>query len=422
MDLDFKLHPAQLEIFQANKRFKIAVAGRRFGKSYLSAVKLILEGLKLTNDAGYDLTHFDVWYVAPTFTQGKAIMWRILKELGSGVIKEFHENTATAILLNGRKIVIKGSDRPDTLRGIPISYVVMDEYATMRPEVWEMILRPSLSDVEGGALFIGTPAGKNHFYELYQQAQLDDDWATFQFTTRDNPTIKPEEIAAMSKNMSSAALRQEVDASFTAQGGGAFEESWIQYSKEPMDGYFYVTVDPAGFQEVKGKITSKLKKLDECAISCVKVGKEGWWVKEIVHGRWGIKETAIRILRVAVDAGAITIGIEKGSLMYALIPYLQDEMRRKGKFLTIVPVTHGGQKKVERINWALAGRFEQGNIYLNEKGDWKYFIEQLLDFPNPMAHDDLIDSLAYIDQIAKVSYLSEWEEDDFEPLDPDSGY
>jgi len=422
VNLDFKLHKAQLEIFQAKERFKIAVAGRRFGKSYLSAVKLILEGLKMENERGYDLTHFDVWYVAPTFTQGKAIMWRILKELGSDVIKEFHENTATAILINGRKIVIKGSDRPDTLRGIPISYVVMDEYATMRPEVWEMILRPSLSDVEGGALFIGTPAGKNHFFELYNAAQNDDEWATFQYTTRDNPTIKGREIDAMAKNMSAAALRQELEASFTAQGGGAFKEEWMLYEEDPNDGFFYVTVDPNGYGETKGKVASKLAKMDETAISAVRVGQNGWWVKEIVHGRWGVKDTAIRILKVAMDCRATTIGIEKGSLMNALLPYLMDEMRRAGKFLTIVPVTHGGQKKTERITWALQGRFEQGNISFNRDENWKFFIDQMLDFPNPMAHDDLLDSLAYIDQIAKACYFSEYEYDTFEPLDADAGY
>jgi hypothetical protein len=422
VELSFNLHKAQLEIFNSPERFKIVAAGRRFGKSYLSCVQLIIEGLKETNEFGHNLKKTDVWYVAPTFTQGKEIMWRLLKELGEGVITSFHENTATATLINGRRICIKGSDRPDTLRGVPISYVVMDEYATMKAEVWEMIIRPSLSDVQGGALFIGTPAGKNHFYELYKEAQDDTEWAAFHFTSSDNPTLPQSEIGAMTKNMSAAAIRQEVEASFTAQGGGAFSEENIKYGEQPYDGYFYVTVDPAGFQEAKGKITSKLKRLDECAISAVKVGKDGWWVKEVVHGRWGIKETAVRILCVAEQCNAIVIGIEKGSLMYALLPYLQDEMRRRNKYFTIQPVSHGGQKKTERINWALAGRFEQGRITLNKDGDWKAFIDQLLDFPNPMAHDDLIDSLAYIDQISKTSYLSDVVEDDYEPLDSIAGY
>lgn len=84
MNLDFKLHPAQLIIFNSKKRFKVCAAGRRFGKSYLSAVLLIIEGLKEVNEEGHNLRKTDVWYIAPTFTQGKEIMWRLLKELGEG--------------------------------------------------------------------------------------------------------------------------------------------------------------------------------------------------------------------------------------------------------------------------------------------------------------------------------------------------
>ena len=104
--------------------------------------------------------------------------------------------------------------------------------------------------------------------------------------------------------------------------------------------------------------------------------------------------------------------------MNAIMPYLEDEMRRLNVYPNIVPVTHGGQKKTERIQWALQGRFEKGRITLCE-GDWnRRFIEQLLDFPNPMAHDDLIDALAYIDQVAKTNYNTfDYEIEEFEPLD-----
>lgn len=422
MDLDFSLHPAQLQIFNSKKRFKIVSAGRRFGKSYLSAVLLIISALQEENQHGYDLRGKDVWYIAPTFQQGKEIMWRMLKDLAEGIIESAHENTATLTLVNGRRISIKGSDRPDTLRGVALSTVVLDEYASMKPEVWEQIIRPTLADVKGDALFIGTPYGKNHFYQLYLYAQGDDEWEAFHFTSKDNPFLDSDEIEAARNSMSTSSFRQEFEASFEAAGGGIFKEEYIKYGEEPKDGDWYIAVDPAGYEEVKGKVDSKLKRLDEMAIAIVKVHQGGWFVKNILTGRWGIREASLRIIKAAHDVHARAVGIEKGSLKNAIMPYLEDQMRRIGIYPRIVELTHGGKKKTERIAWALEGRFEHGRITL-EKGPWNQkFISQLLDFPNPMAHDDMPDALAYIDQVAVTNYAIDFDDREWTPLDEVAGY
>ena len=423
MELNFSLHPAQMQIFESAKRFKIVAAGRRFGKSYLSAIMLLIQGLQLENEHGYDLRDKRVFYIAPTFDQGKRIIWNLLKILGKDVIESTLENQAIIKLVNGRLIEIKGADRPDTLRGVGLSFVTLDEYAFMKPDVWDNIIRPTLADVQGEALFIGTPDGKNHFYDLYLQAAEDDEWQAFNFTSFDNPTLNPLEIESARKNLSGHAFRQEFEAKFEAAGGGIFKESYLKYSdKEPEDGYWYITVDPAGFADVAHASTSKLKRLDECAIAAVKVGIDGWYIGEIMHGRWGIQETSLNILQMAKKYQAMTVGIEKGSLKNAIMPYLMDQMKRIGTFPYIVDVTHGGKKKEERIAWAMQGRFEHGQITL-AKGDWnKPFIEQLLDFPNPMAHDDLIDAVAYIDQIASTMYNYDVVGDNWKPLDTISGF
>ena len=171
-EVTFNLHHGQAMIFNDPHRFKVVAAGRRFGKSYLSAVALLINGMKNTH-RGYKLLDKRVFYVAPTFDQGKRIIWDLLKVLGKEVIASTLENQAVITLVNGRKIEIKGADRPDTLRGVGLSYVVLDEYAFMKPDVWEQILRPTLSDVEGDALFIGTPDGKNHFYDLFKIGAAD---------------------------------------------------------------------------------------------------------------------------------------------------------------------------------------------------------------------------------------------------------
>ena len=424
-DLKVTLHDAQMQIFKSDKRFKVASCGRRFGKSYLAAWVLIIKALQSPDK--------DVFYVAPTFQQAKDILWSILKDVGQNVIKSTHENTATITLVNDRKIYLKGSDRPDTLRGVGLAYVVMDEYASMKPEVWEMILRPTLADVKGGALFIGTPAGKNHFHKLWLEAQLPEnkeDWESYQFVSTDNPFLDPTEIDAAQKSMSTQAFRQEFEATFESFSGGVFQEEWVKYEEdEEFDeetsskvGHYVVSVDPAGFEKADKGRGLKSSKLDETAISVVKIVGDEWLVKDIHHGRWNIKETAEKIIDVSEDVNATTVGIESGALKNAIMPYIEDEMRVRGRWINITDVTHGGKRKQDRIVWALQGRMEHGKIKFR-KANWNHeFISQMLDFPSPLSHDDLLDSLAYIDQVSVADYASSIEIDEWEPLDTVSGY
>ncbi len=423
--LAFDLHAKQKEIFTSDARFRVVAAGRRGGKSFLACIELLIAALRDERD-GFTLKNKEVWYVAPTFEQGKKIMWRLLKDLGQGVIKKTYENTGMAETVNGRTIRIAGADRPDSLRGIGLSDVVLDEYAFMKPEVWDLIIRPTLSEVMGHALFIGTPEGKNHFYDLWLYAGRDEnaDWDSFHFCSLDNPKIPREEIENAEEHMSAQAFRQEYQASFEAAGGGSFSEEEVSYAQcADTPGTVYMAVDPAGFGQGNNLVKSQIKRLDECAIAVVEVSPGGWFVHDIISGRWGIRETALRIIKAARDYRPAAVGIEKGSLFNAIQPYLEDEMRRLSTFPSIVPVTHGGQKKQERITWALKGRFEKRRITLKE-AEWnRKFVNQLLDFPNPMAHDDLLDALAYIDQVATTNYVQN--DDivvDYEPLDAYIGY
>ena len=121
----------------------------------------------------------------------------------------------------------------------------------------------------------------------------------------------------------------------------------------------------------------------------------------------------------------VKVGIERGIAQQAIMSPLQEQMRRSGRYFPVEMLTHGNKNKVDRIMWALQGRFENGRISLNT-GDWNSrFLDQLYQFPDPLTHDDLIDALAYIDQIADAPMmLEDWMEDDdeFDYLDPDTGY
>ena len=164
-DLKVKLLPWQQEVFQDKSRFKVIAAGRRTGKSRLAAWMLIIEALKA--ERGH------VWYVAPTQGQARDIMWQPLLELAHPVIKASHINNMQITLVNGATISLKGADRPETMRGVALKFVVLDEYADMKSQVFEQILRPALADLKGTAMFIGTPKGRNHFYDLYEYGRKD---------------------------------------------------------------------------------------------------------------------------------------------------------------------------------------------------------------------------------------------------------
>lgn len=414
--LNVELLPWQQEVFNDDTRFKIVAAGRRTGKSRLAAWMLILYALQ-TNKG-------QVFYVAPTQGQARDIMWQTLLELGHEVIKSAHINNLQLTLINGAIISLKGADRPETMRGVSLRFLVMDEYADMKPEVWEQILRPALADQKGDAMFIGTPMGRNHFYDLFMYGELgeDESYKSWHFTSYDNPLIDPAEIDMAKKSMSSFAFKQEFMASFEAQGSEIFKEEWVEFEEEePEEGDYFIAIDLAGFEDLSSN-GKKNKRLDNTSISIVKVNEDGWWVNEIIYGRWTLDKTAEQIFNVVAKYQPVAVGIERGIAKQAVMSPLTDLMKMRGKFFRVEELTHGNKKKTDRIVWALQGRFEHGLIKLN-KGDWNArFLDELFQFPNKLVHDDLIDSLAYIDQMAQVCYTYEYEEDDWEVLDPIAGY
>ena len=228
--LNFQLLKWQQEVFGSEKRFKVVAAGRRCGKSRLSAVTLLIEALNCPEGSA-------VMYIAPTLGQARSIIWDLLHDLGRPVIKTSHVNNLEITLVNNRKILVRGADNPDSLRGMSLTYVVLDECAFVKQDVWEKIIRASLSDKKGRALFISTPSGRNWFYDIFKLGQEEDDeWKSWHFTTQDNETIDPKEIEAAKKTLSSFAFKQEYLSSFSTQGADIFKEEWIKYVAEPQWG------------------------------------------------------------------------------------------------------------------------------------------------------------------------------------------
>lgn len=430
-------------------RFQVVAAGRRFGKSFFAAYKLYEKGSithKVRSDGlEIDLTNEVVYYVGPTFKQARENLWEVMMSIGNeaGIIAGVRANEGEIKLTNGRLIRFKGADDPDSLRGVGLHYVVMDEYAFMKPSVWEYVIRPALARAEGGALFIGTPDGKNHFYDMWLKASqgLDpksekptDKWKSFQFKSAQNPHITATEVEALVEGLGEDARKQELEASFEATGGKVFNFDMFPVHPCERQGEYVIAVDLAGFGTPDGKAKQKVI-LDDHVIAVAKIHKDGWHIEKLIHGQWDVRETCLRIIKAWRDYGRCDVGIERGMAKNAVCGTDGQsgplgEMMHKFGYFTVKPLTHGNSRKEDRIKWALQGRAEKGQITLEPDTDlpaeekWiGKFLSQCVDFPNPLAHDDMVDAVAYIDQMAEAGMG--WDVtivDDWEPLDLEAGY
>ena len=202
------LSDPQLSIARDPHRFRVAVAGRRWGKTFL-ARNQIAKYSRLPNQL--------IYYVAPSYRMAKNILWKPLKNKLREInwVKRVHETELSLTLVNNTTIQLKGADNYDSLRGVGLNFLVMDEVADIDPAAWYEVLRPMLSDTLGHALFLGTPKGLNHFKDLFDMQQNDPvNWRSWQYTTLDGGNVPAEEIEQARKDLDSKTFAQEYLASF----------------------------------------------------------------------------------------------------------------------------------------------------------------------------------------------------------------
>jgi len=204
--MKWKIDAKRREILNDPSRYKIVSSGRRFGKSYFSVLFLLNKPLEANERR---------WIVFPTYRQAKMVSWNLLKSIFANKQATINETELSITLDNGAKIELKGADKPDSLRGVSTTMVVMDEYAFMKENVWGEIIQPTLAESKGEALFVGTPSGLNHFYDLFVKGQSDNgDYKSWQFTTLDGGFISEEEVENAKKNLDKRTFQQEYEASF----------------------------------------------------------------------------------------------------------------------------------------------------------------------------------------------------------------
>lgn len=228
LNISYKLHASQFQVFSDPSRFVILAAGRRFGKTVLALIDLLAVAFAKEKSR--------CWYIAPTYKQAETIAWKMLQDMipKEAILKK-NEVKLEITLVNGSEIALKGSENEDNLVGSGLHFVVLDEFSLIKAHVWQKIVRPMLTDTLGRALFIGTPRGKNHFWELWLKGQKkENNYSSYSFGTKDNPYIQPEEIEEARHQLNERYFRQEYEASFEDYTGLIWPEFTFDSVIEPI--------------------------------------------------------------------------------------------------------------------------------------------------------------------------------------------
>jgi hypothetical protein len=216
MENQMPLSDVQQEVSNNPSRFKVVVAGRRWGKSWLSMHEMAKHA-RFPNSK--------IFYVAPTYKMCRQILWDDIKEkfIRARWAKKINESNLEITLVNNSRIYLRSGDNPDNLRGVSMDYLVMDEAAMIDQKMWTEVCRPALSDRQGGAMFITTPQGKGSWiYDLWQGAHGQENYSAFQYTTIQGGNVAEEEIEAARNELDERSFRQEYEASFETYAGAIY--------------------------------------------------------------------------------------------------------------------------------------------------------------------------------------------------------
>tara|TARA_B100000925_G_C22000840_1_gene471208 strand:+ start:965 stop:2227 length:1263 start_codon:yes stop_codon:yes gene_type:complete len=382
------LHDNQQTVADSDARWKILCAGRRFGKTRLG-VQLCIETAMAGKRA---------WWVAPTFSIAR-VGWRDIMLAGFDLERlgaEVKMGDMIVSFPNGGFIAVKSADNPQRLRGEGLDFLVMDEAAFVKEETWTEVLRPTLTERKGSALFISTPRGMNNwFYRLWQDADDREDWQKFKFSTVDNPAIDPEELDSAKQEIGSLTFAQEYEAEFVNEGTQLFKQEWFQYYQPAvrgvkLDGVTYELDNMTKYATVD-LATSTRQTADYTVFTA------------FAHDTTENKLFVIDMLRKRMEAPDIIpamkkfykkndldwIGIEKAGFQLSIIQFA----RREG--IQVRELKADRDKRSRAM--PLSAKMESGQVFFPDDPleDWVHEAErELLTFPLG-SHDDIVDTLAY---------------------------
>ncbi len=216
--IPYKPRPAFMPFHESDKRFSCMVIHRRAGKT-VSCINQLLRGALTCDKPNPRFA-----YVAPTYSQAKDVAWEYLKHYAAPVLEKggsIHESELRIDLPNGGRVRLYGAENYDRLRGLYLDGVVLDEFGTMDPRIWDVV-RPALSDRKGWCVWIGTPNGHNAFYETWKKAVGEDEWFSLMLKASESGIIDPGELASARKDMTEEQFDREYECSFEAAIRGAY--------------------------------------------------------------------------------------------------------------------------------------------------------------------------------------------------------
>lgn len=426
------LHDGQKEVFESKARFKVVVCGRRWGKTFMGVLMCVLVGVKGGR----------AWWIGPSFPVA-AIGWRMLKLIVQPIPGiEVREADKMIVFPGGGVVQVKSADRPDSLRGESLDFVVFDEVADIKEDAWYEGIRPSLSSGHdyfngmkpgGGALFIGTPRGQgNWFFDIFCRAETEEGkkmgWAAFQQPTIKNTTL-PEieaEVEAARADMHPIKASQEFDAVFVVGGGTVFQDGWQRWYQLVGDQRVYDSQSSAVM--IHGEADSQ-HIYETCSLSaCVRFGTSDLAVSLktsadfTVVAAWALTPQKNLLLldfeRARMEGPDIVpamhkmrqrwrlayMGIEKVAFQFSVI----QQARRKGMPVReLIP----DKDKVARA-YNAAAHMQGGKVWWRKTiPDMPVFSTEVMNFPLA-PHDDCTDTLAYatthMDRVSNGPQLVSW--------------
>ena len=352
----FKLHEAQKTIARDKHRFRVVNCGRRFGKTVL-AIDTMKGRAAIPNSR--------IAYIAPTYQQARDIAWAQLKKDCRESALSINEARLEINLVNESIITLRGWESIETLRGQLFDLVVLDEVASMRNfwEAWQEVVRPTLTDRKGEALFISTPKGFNHFYDLYNLQETDIDFSSYHYTSYDNPFIPSEEIDTAKKQLTETRFAQEYMADFRTMEGLVYKEfkrarhiidpmempldfkefivgvdfgythpcAVISIRRDAMDNY-YITdefyergkTEPEIVEYVAALGANKVYPDPEAAASVESLRRKGVNVREVLKGKGSVKN-GIDKVRELFKADKLKISSKCKNLIWEIETYAYDD-------------------------------------------------------------------------------------------------
>lgn len=204
-------------------RFSVLVCHRRAGKTVAVLNDMVVRAMRTRKPNAFFA------YLAPYYGQAKQASWTYLKQAAQGIPGvKFRESELTIELPNAAKIRVFGADNPDALRGLYFDGIVLDEFGDMSGRVWSEVVRPALADRRGWAVFIGTPRGKNKFYEMRERARRESKWFYLELKASDSGILPETELVEARLEMDDDEYAQEFECSFDASIRGSYYGKHIQ--------------------------------------------------------------------------------------------------------------------------------------------------------------------------------------------------